>query len=268
MSDNRNDRMDRLLTSIGEESNAAVPFDRLHDGVLLAKKRAEKKRLARVRSLTAAASFAILLGAGVLFAGHLGLDEEASCDTAAPMAMETLLDNGPADAADCAAAPAAGRYSDGAELNESESGSDTFLQSGRDESAEPEDSSPAEYLLSGSAPLSGTASVSVEGLLSSLAREAQRILICNIVSVNGDVYAAAVTEELRGTGGAEIVFTAPEGSYTPGRSYLLLLTEAAGALASANAELIVELDGETAAISGPYEETLPTEQLLAMLELD
>lgn len=272
MSENRTERIDQLLRSIGEEANAAVPFDCLRDGVLLAQKRAEKKRLARRRALTAAASFAILLGAGALFG--FGAEMELANDTAAPLTMEAAIaDNAPAEAeGDAGYAAPAERYSNSASLAGTSGGAGAFPEDERVESVEPSDCSPSEEPQPGGALLyesSGVFSVSADEVIPAFAQEARYILICEIAAADGETCTAAVVEPLRGAaGGDEIVFSAPEGSYTPGKTYLLLLSEADGSLSSVNDELIIEIDGDSAVISGSYAETLSTEKLRSLLELD
>ena len=283
MADKFDERMDQLLQSIAEETNAEIPYQRLHDGILFAQKRKEKKRRTLIRSVSTAASLVVLLSVGTFFVSHMGFGAVAN-DTAALTIMEASADtvveeSAPAEmeAMDGAAYTAEFQSPDGAKVDcdaavqgspaEVPAASQPYAGEKRNEDAGHNNSSAPAPSAEPSFLSAAGAAGDLASELSALAADVEHILICEVKSSDAYCYSAIVTTSLRGMNEGPVTFFAPEGIFDAGESYLLLLDERDGMLCSASDEIFFRISGENIMIFGLYEETLPLSELLDLLGL-
>ncbi|MBR0026807.1 MAG: hypothetical protein IJP37_06580 [Clostridia bacterium] len=255
MANENHELMDQLLRSIGEEANADVPFDRLHDGILLAKKRAEKKRRTLIRTLSAAASFVVLLGVGALFMGHMGFGAEAACDAAAPEApmaaydtTAVLLEDIPAETA---VESEVYQYSDSY-------GRNTTGGSAVSEEAPAVPAEPA-------APAPETPAEEVSEAVS--VAEFGEIHLCEAIRMDGDTCTFKVMESYLGEYEGEFSFSVPKGYFEEGNTYLLFFMNGHGVRHILLSDHFYLVEGDTAFRNGDKNEPVPFEDVLTELGL-
>lgn len=294
MANDHKELMDQLLKSIGEEANTEIPFDPLHDSILLAKKREKKKRRTLIRSLTVAASFVVLFGAGAFFISHMGFGAsmEMAADAAAPAAMDRTA--GITETAAAEEAPAEVKVTDGKDSScivyQSEpaaaEGAETTEKIPMVPAEEPEKNqcaaAPADTVKQESVSAESSASeepsdgaVSGAGsntsrnvlaeLTPALAQNADHILLGEVTIVSDDTCTVTVTERFRGSGEKEITFAAQGTGFEENSVYLLLLAEENGTYEYIAGDLFFLIEGDAAMVDGNTDSELPLEKLLDLL---
>ena len=103
------DRFDDLMTNMGQTENAAVDYQAMHDAVLLEAKKRQSRRLDLVRTLSAAAVFALIVTSGVIAISRSARSKDAGAPSAAMTAMYDAAyeESAAAEAPVAAEAPAA-----------------------------------------------------------------------------------------------------------------------------------------------------------------